>query len=105
MKKTMVTLVVVCSSIIMLHAFRTLQDSGIKGAIRPADASVSSVWAISGVDTIKTQPVKGNFILVAKPGTWKLVVNATGPYKEGIIEAVIVNNGQFTDVGEIKLPH
>ena len=43
MKKTMVTLVVICASIVTLHAFRTLQDSGIKGAIRPADAAVSSI--------------------------------------------------------------
>lgn len=105
MKKTMATLVVVCASIVTLHAFRTMQDSGIKGAIRPADAAVSSVWAISGIDTVRTQPVKGNFIMLVKPGTWKIVVNATGPYKEAVIEGVIVSNAQFTDVGEIKLPH
>ncbi len=104
MKKTFVTLFAVCVAVITLHAFRTVQSSGIKGAIRPVDATVSGIWAMSGTDTVKAQALKGNFVLQAKAGTWKLVVRASAPYKDAVMEGVEVKEGQITDVGEIKLP-
>lgn len=103
MKKTFVTLVAVCAMVITLHAFRSAQTSGIKGSISPADAIVSTVWAINGTDSLKGQPVKGNFTIPAKTGTWKLIVDAKEPYKDAVMENVQVKEGQITDVGEIKL--
>lgn len=104
MKKTFATFLAVCIAVISLHAFRPVQTSGIKGLIRPADATVANVWAISGSDSVKVQPVKGEFALSVKAGTYKLIVDAADPYKDAILENVVVRDGQITDVGEIKLP-
>jgi hypothetical protein len=104
MKKSLLTFIIVCLAVISLHAFRTLQTSGIKGMIRPADATVTYVWAISGNDSIKVQPVKGEFALGVKAGNYKVIVDAVEPYKDAIIENVVVRDGTITDVGEIRLP-
>jgi hypothetical protein len=104
MKKSILTFLAVCIAIISLHAFRTSQTSGIKGMIRPADAIVSFVWAISGTDSVKVQPAKGEFALAVKAGTWKIIVDADAPYKDAVLENVVVKDGTITDVGEIKLP-
>jgi hypothetical protein len=103
MKKTFVTLIAVCATVISLHAFRSNQTTGIKGSILPAEATVSYVWAINGTDSIKVQPVKGSFALAVKAGTYKVVIDATDPYKDAVIEKVEVKEGQVTDLGEIKL--
>lgn len=104
MKKTFATFLAVCVAVISLHAFRAAQTSGIKGLVRPADAVIANVWAISGTDSVKVQPVKGEFALSVKAGTYKVIVDATDPYKDAILENVVVRDGQITDVGEIKLP-
>ncbi|MBC7850821.1 MAG: carboxypeptidase regulatory-like domain-containing protein [Chitinophagaceae bacterium] len=104
MKKTFALFLAICVAVVTLHAFRTEQASGIKGSIVPADATISNVWAISGVDTVKVQPVKGSFALPVKPGIWRVIIDATEPFKDAILESVEVKDGQITDVGEIKLP-
>jgi hypothetical protein len=103
MKKSVLTFVVVCIAVISLHAFRGSQTSGIKGMIVPADANVTYVWAVNGIDSIKVQPVKGEFALGVKAGTYKLIVDADAPYKDAIIENIVVKDAVITDVGEIRL--
>ena len=103
MKKSLLTFLIVCIAVISLHAFRSLQTSGIKGMVIPADAIVTYVWAINGIDTIKVQPVKGEFALGVKAGNYKLVVDADAPYKDAIIDNVVVKDAVITDVGEIRL--
>ena len=53
MKKSVLTFLIVCIAVISLHAFRSFQTSGIKGMVVPADAIVTYVWAINGIDSIK----------------------------------------------------
>ena len=103
MKKSFLTFLVVCIAVISLHAFRSLQTSGIKGLIIPADAIVTYVWAINGIDSIKVQPVKGEFALGVKAGTYKIIVDADAPYKDAVIDNVVVKDAVITDIGEIRL--
>ena len=103
MKKSVLTFLIVCIAVISLHAFRSFQTSGIKGMVAPADAIVTYVWAINGIDSIKVQPVKGEFALGVKAGNYKIIVDADAPYKDAIIENVVVKDAVITDVGEIRL--
>jgi hypothetical protein len=87
-------------SIVTDSAFR--EGPCIKGKIEPADAA-SEVWAISGVDSTKATITGGTFQLNEKPGTYKVVVVATGMYKTVIKDDVQVADGNATDLGTIKL--
>ena len=86
-----------------LFAFSTIKTGSIKGTVTPQN-SVSKVWAISGMDTLKSSVDAGSFnISDAKPGVYKLIIEAMPPYKNMAKEGVTVADGQQTDVGEIKL--
>jgi hypothetical protein len=86
-----------------LFAFSKIETGSIKGKITPANGA-TKVWAISGNDTLKASVDGGSFnITDAKPGTYKLIVEAMPPYKNMAKEGVSVSDGQSTDVGEIKL--
>jgi hypothetical protein len=39
-----------------------------------------------------------------KAGNWKLYVEGVQPYKNTVVESILVVDGQVTDVGVIKLP-
>ncbi|HLK30929.1 MAG TPA: carboxypeptidase-like regulatory domain-containing protein [Puia sp.] len=86
-----------------LFAFSKIETGSIKGKVTPANGA-AKVWAISGTDTLKASVDGGTFnIMDAKPGTYKLIVEAMPPYKNMAKEGVTVSDGQSTDVGEIKL--
>jgi hypothetical protein len=75
---------------------------GILGTIEPADCG-RKVWGISGRDSVSAIPMLGKFSLTVSPGNWLLVVEAAQPYKNAVIENVLVQENQYTDVGVIKL--
>jgi hypothetical protein len=102
MKKAVFTLLAIIFSVVILHAFRLMQTSSISGKIIPPNAS-DTVWAISGRDSIKTTVISGSFVFTAKPGAWKIIVDANEPFKDAVLEKVDVKEGQNTDVGEIRL--
>jgi hypothetical protein len=102
MKKTVITLIATLLTVAMLHAFRLMQSSSISGKVIPPDGS-EMIWAISGRDSIKTNVINGSFVFTAKPGTWKIMVDAKEPFKDAVLERVDVKEGQNTDVGEIRL--
>ena len=84
-------------------AFTAIKSGSIKGTVTPANAAVKA-WAISGTDTLKASVDGGSFnIGDAKPGVYKIIIEATPPYKNIAKEGVSVADGQQTDVGEIKL--
>lgn len=86
-----------------LFAFKAFQTGTIKGTVSPADGA-KLVWAVSTTDTLKTVISNGAFeIGSVKAGTYKIMVDATAPYKDVIKDGVQVADGQATDVGEIKL--
>jgi hypothetical protein len=102
MKKIMI---VICATIIIIVAFAFQRHfkSGIYGTIDPVDGA-KRVWAISGRDSIPTVPVSGKFSIEAKPGTWRVFVEAVDAGKNASIDNVLVVESQFTDVGVIRLP-
>lgn len=78
------------------------EEPGITGSIDPADGA-KKVLAISGTDSVGAVPVSGKFSIMVKPGNWALIVEANPPYKNSVIESVLVLEGHPTDVGVIKL--
>jgi len=86
-----------------LFAFSVINGGSIKGTVTP-NASATSVMAISMSDTVRADISSGAFsINDIKPGTYKLVVVATPPYKNFEKEGVMVTDGKATDLGEITL--
>ena len=96
----MLSIGIAMASVAGLFAFTGIQ-SGITGKIAPAEAA-QSVWAISGTDTVKGTISSGSFNISAKPGTYKLMVDAKEPYKDAVLENIQVTD-QMLDVGEIQL--
>ena len=76
--------------------------AGIHGIIDPADGA-KRIWAVSGTDSVSTTPSMGNFSVDVRPGTWKVVVEAVRPYKNAVVEGILVQEGQSFDAGVIKL--
>ncbi len=84
-------------------AFTSIQQGGIKGTVTPTDG-VADVVAINGTDTTKAMYSSGSFSLGAlKGGTYTVMVKAIAPYKDAMVENVMVTDSTVTDVGEIKL--
>ena len=89
--------------IFALFAFTAFKNGSIKGTVSPS-ASATSVYIVTGMDTMRTNIQNGAFdIDQVKPGTYKLVIEATAPYKNFEKEGVVVNEKKPTDVGEITL--
>ncbi|HEX5024547.1 MAG TPA: carboxypeptidase regulatory-like domain-containing protein [Agriterribacter sp.] len=103
MKKTrlaLATLGIVASG---LFAFNVIVNGSVKGSVSPADAA-AKVWAISGTDTLKADVTNGAFeIMDAKPGVYKIIIEANAPFKNSSKEGVEVKDGESTDIGQIKL--
>jgi hypothetical protein len=86
-----------------LFAFTALNNGSIKGTVSPS-ASATSVYIVSGTDTMRTNIQNGVFAIgEVKPGTYRLVIEAIAPYKNFQKEGVLVNERKTTDVGEISL--
>jgi len=85
-----------------LFSFRAVQTCGIKGTISPADGA-AQVLVISGSDTLKAAPQQGAFAFETKPGTYKVIVEAAGDYKNVEKDGVTVEEGKVTDLGTITL--
>ena len=86
-----------------LFAFTHLRSGSIKGTITPAEGGVRA-WAESASDTIKAPIINGAYeITDAKPGTYKIIIEAKPPYKNIAKDGIMVSDGQAADAGEIKL--
>ena len=102
MKKTLVTFLSIIATVICLHAFRIIQGTTITGRVNPPE-EVEAVWAFSNSDTLKGMLSQGAFAITAKPGTWRVVIDAKAPFRDVIIDKVEVKENQATDLGEIRL--
>lgn len=90
-------------SVAGLFSFYSINNGSIKGTVSPADGAVRA-WALSTSDTLRAPVTNGSFeITDAKPGTYRVIIEAKPPYKNIAKEDVNVADGQPTDVGEIKL--
>lgn len=86
-----------------LFAFAHLKAGSIRGVISPAEAGVRA-WAESATDTLKAPILNGSYeITDAKPGAYKIVIEAKPPYHNVAKDGIMVSDGQSTDVGEIRL--
>lgn len=75
----------------------------IEGAIEPAE-SAKRVWAISSAaDSAQSAPAMGKFSIPVKAGTWKIIVEAAAPYKDAVVDNLVVEEGKSTNVGVITL--
>ena len=103
MKNTKVKLAALTFVAAALFAFSAVRTGSIKGSVNPVDGAVNA-WALSGTDTLKAVINKGTFeIADAKPGTYRVIIEAKAPFKNAAKDGVTVAEGQATDVGEIKL--
>jgi hypothetical protein len=84
-------------------AFLPFRGGTIRGSVIPADGGLRA-WAESAVDTLKAPIISGSYeIADAKPGTYKIIIEAKPPYKNVAKDGVMVSDGQTTDAGEITL--
>jgi len=97
-----ITVLIIFTAFINHKSYKAV--SGIQGTISPADGA-KKVWAfnISGKDTVSVIPSSSGFSIDVKPGTWNLYVEANKPYKDATVSNITVDNGKYTDAGEIKL--
>lgn len=86
-----------------LFSFAFQSGGSIKGSIIPASAA-KLVWAVSPSDTLKAVITGGSFTINhVKTGTYKIMIDASAPYKDFMKDGVQVTEGQETNIGEIKL--
>ena len=86
-----------------LFAFTFLRGGSIKGTVTPPEGGVRA-WAESATDTLKAPIINGAYeISDAKPGTYKIIIEAKPPYKNIAKDGIMVSDGQTADAGEIKL--
>jgi hypothetical protein len=84
-------------------AFLPFRGGSIRGSVIPADGGVRA-WAESAVDTLKAPIINGSYqIADARPGTYKVIIEAKPPYKNVAKDGVVVSDGQTADAGEITL--
>ena len=104
MKITKLSLVAAGIAVISLLGFKAIMNGSVKGKVSPADAAVR-VWIISPTDTLKAPIEMGMFTVGdVKPGTYKIVIEAKPPYKNGVKDGVTISDDATpVDVGEIKL--
>lgn len=79
------------------------QETGISGKVIPPEG-VEKIWAIQGTEQIQGVPsTTGEFVIKARTGTWRVVVDAKEPYKDVSFDRVAVQEGQTTSLGDINL--
>jgi hypothetical protein len=82
----------------LLISFKTAPAPSIIGKVSPAWYAVHA-WAISETDTLYTTITDGNFEFPnAKPGVYRIVIEARSPYRHMAKDGVIVKEGGATDV-------
>ena len=102
MRNAMVQLCMVVLAISGIHAMKLINGNTIIGKVASPDA-LTYVWAVNDKDSIIVPATNGSFSVKVKPGRWKLMLHTISPYKDLVIENVIVTEGKPTNLGEIKL--
>jgi len=102
MKRFMILCGIVLLVFLAISAFGDKNQTSIIGRVTPVDGA-NAAWAISGKDSSASNIVNGAFSFAAKPGIYKVIVDAIEPYKDAVLENISVKDGQTVDVGEIVL--
>ena len=95
-------LMILLTASISLNAVSSGSASRIIGTVTPA-LGIKKVAAFNGKDSVFANTSTGTFAMKVHAGNWKLVILALPPYKNVVIENVVVQQDQDTDVGEIRL--
>jgi hypothetical protein len=81
-----------------LFSFKTSPAPSIKGKVTPAHYAVHA-WAITQSDTLYTTIDDGSFEFPnAKPGVYRIVIEAKSPYRHMAKDNIVVKSGEETDV-------
>ena len=87
----------------LLLTFAQHRLGSIKGTVIPLDAGARA-WAESATDTLRAPILNGSYeITDAKPGAYKIIIEAKPPYRNIAKDGIMVTDGQETDAGEIRL--
>jgi hypothetical protein len=97
--RMLIGIVVIASSSIMAV---NIQQAAITGRVSPANAA-EVVWVIGAKDSIRATISSGNFSVMVKPGTYKIIVDAKEPFKDALLDNLDVKSNEPLDVGEIIL--
>jgi hypothetical protein len=73
--------------------FENRESGTISGKISPPDGA-KFAWAISGHDSSKAAIAEGKFLFKLKPGEYKIVVDATDPLKDAVVDAIQITDGK-----------
>lgn len=83
---------------IVLASFKNPPAPSIKGKVSPGWYAVNA-WAITDTDTLYTSVSDGSFEFTnAKPGVYRIIIEAKSPYRHLAKDGVIVKDGEETDV-------
>ena len=102
MKRFILICLIIISGVLAVYAFQKNDQTSIIGRINPISGA-NVAWAVSGRDSSTSNIVNGAFSFAAKPGIYKVVIDAIEPYKDAVLENISVKEGQTVDVGEIVL--
>lgn len=103
MPKTVLTLLITIVAVVTLHAFKAYQTPVIAGRVFPHDAA-ERILVVSGVDSVLGHTdSKGNFSVNVKPGSWKVVIEGKGDYKNRVMENVQAKEGVGSNFALITL--
>ena len=103
MKRTKMALSGFAIAAIGLLSFHSLPATSIKGKVTPAKYGVHA-WAITDNDTLYTTITDGSFEFSnAKPGVYRIIVEAVSPYRHMAKDGIVVKDGESTDIGELSL--
>jgi len=81
-----------------LVSFKNAPAPSIKGKVSPAWYAVQA-WAIGETDTLYTTVTDGSFDFSnAKPGVYRIIIEARSPYRSMAKDGVIVKDGEATDL-------
>jgi hypothetical protein len=104
MKKTAVTLIGVIIAVIVLHAFKTSQNSTVTGRIANGNGTAAVVARKDGDSVEATIDPQGFFLLNLGKGAWQLEVkkvNSTRQVSNIFLDSVIINKAADVDLGNI----
>lgn len=99
MKKTRMAVAVFAIVIsIFLISFKNPPAPSIKGKVSPAWYAVHA-WAINDKDTLYTTIDDGSFEFPnARPGIYRIIIEARSPYRHMAKDGVVVKDGEGTEV-------
>src|SRR3954464_5481085 len=84
-------------------SFYKMAAGSVRGTVTPAEAGLRA-FLFSGKDTVSVNIVSGAFQFSnIAVGSYKLLVEAAPPYRNGIKEGIVVTESGFTDAGQLEL--